>query len=47
VKYKLLVVDVDGTLDNAPAEVKAITHYTTLDVDHNGLAMAIRKFLLG
>jgi len=47
VKYKLLVVDVDGTLDYAPPEVKAIAHYTTLDVDHNGLPAAIRKFLLG
>jgi len=33
-------------MDNAPAEVKAIAHYTTLDVDHNGLAAAVRKFLL-
>jgi Cof subfamily protein (haloacid dehalogenase superfamily) len=33
-------------MDNAPAQVKAIAHCTTLDVDHNGLAAAVRKFLL-
>jgi hydroxymethylpyrimidine pyrophosphatase-like HAD family hydrolase len=34
-------------MDNAPDEVKAIADYTTLDVEHNGLAAAIEKFLLG
>lgn len=33
-------------MDNASAEVKAVAHYITLDVDHNGLAAAIEKFLL-
>ncbi len=33
-------------MDNAPDEVKAVAHHTTLDVDHNGLAAAIEKFLL-
>ena len=30
----------------APDEVKAVAHYVTLDVDHNGLAAAINRFLL-
>ena len=33
-------------MGNAPAEVKAAADYTTLDVEHGGLAEAIRKFLL-
>jgi len=33
-------------MDNAPAEVKAVADYITLDVDHNGAAAAIEKFLL-
>jgi hypothetical protein len=33
-------------MENAPAEVKAIAHYVTLDVDHGGLAAAINKLLL-
>ena len=33
-------------MDNAPAEVKAVAHFITLDVDHSGLAAAIRQFLL-
>jgi len=32
-------------MDNAPDEVKAVAHHITLDVDHNGLAAAIKKFL--
>jgi hypothetical protein len=34
-------------MGNAPDEVKAIADYTTLDVEHSGLAAAIEKFLLG
>jgi len=33
-------------MGNAPAEVKAIADYITLDVDHGGLTAAIDKFLL-
>lgn len=33
-------------MGNAPDEVKAIADHVTLDVDHNGLAVAINKFLL-
>lgn len=33
-------------MGNAPAEVKAVADYITLDVDHSGVAAAIRKFLL-
>jgi len=33
-------------MDNAPDEVKAVADYITLDVDHSGLAAAIKKFLL-
>ncbi len=33
-------------MDNAPDEVKAIADHITLDVDHNGVATAISKFLL-
>ena len=33
-------------MGNAPAEVKAVADYITLDVDHSGLAAAIKKFLL-
>jgi len=33
-------------MGNAPAEVKAAADYITLDIDHAGLAIAIRKFLL-
>jgi len=33
-------------MGDAPDEVKAVADYITLDVDHNGLAAAINKFLL-
>jgi len=33
-------------MDNAADEVKAVADYITLDVDHNGAAAAIKKFLL-
>jgi len=33
-------------MDNAIAEVKAVADYITLDVDQNGVAAAIKKFLL-
>ena len=33
-------------MGNAPDEVKAVAHHVTLDVEHNGLAAAIGKFLL-
>jgi Cof subfamily protein (haloacid dehalogenase superfamily) len=33
-------------MGNAPDEVKAAAHHTTLDVDHSGLAAAVKKFLL-
>ena len=33
-------------MQDAPDEVKAVADYVTLDVDHSGLAAAIRKFLL-
>lgn len=33
-------------MDNAPGEVKAVAHHITLDVESNGLAAAIKKFLL-
>ncbi len=33
-------------MGNAPDEVKAIAHYITLDVEHNGLAAAVKEFLL-
>ena len=33
-------------MGNAPDEVAAVADYTTLDVDHSGLAVAIGKFLL-
>ncbi len=33
-------------MGNASPEVKSAADYTTLDVDHNGLAAAIRRFLL-
>ena len=33
-------------MDNAPDELKAVADYVTLDVDHNGVAAAISKFLL-
>lgn len=32
-------------MGNAPAEVKAVADYITLDADHSGVAQAIRKFL--
>jgi hydroxymethylpyrimidine pyrophosphatase-like HAD family hydrolase len=31
---------------HAPAEVKAAADYVTLDIEHGGLAAAIKKFLL-
>ena len=33
-------------MHNASDEVKAVAHYVTADVDHNGLAAAINKFLV-
>jgi Cof subfamily protein (haloacid dehalogenase superfamily) len=33
-------------MEDAPDEVKEVTDYVTLDVDHNGLAVAVNKFLL-
>jgi len=33
-------------MGDAPDEVKAVADYITLDVDHNGLAAAIEKFLV-
>jgi hypothetical protein len=33
-------------MGDAPDEVKAVADYITLDIDHNGLAAAIEKFLL-
>ncbi len=33
-------------MDNACDELKAVADYITLDVDHNGVAAAINKFLL-
>ena len=33
-------------MGDAPDEVKAVADYITLDVDHNGLAAAIEKYLL-
>lgn len=33
-------------MDNAPSELKAVADYVTLDVEHNGVAAAINKFLL-
>jgi len=33
-------------MGNAPDEVKAVADYVTLDVEHNGLAAAIERFLL-
>jgi len=33
-------------MGNAPDEVKAVAQHITLDVDHNGLAVAIKRFLL-
>ena len=33
-------------MGNAPEELKAVADYVTLDVDHNGVAVAISKFLL-
>ena len=32
-------------MGNASDELKALADYTTLDVDHNGLAAAIKRFL--
>jgi 5-amino-6-(5-phospho-D-ribitylamino)uracil phosphatase len=33
-------------MENAPAEVKAVADYVTLDTDHSGVAKAIEKYLL-
>ncbi len=33
-------------MGNAPEELKAVADYVTLDVDHNGVAAAINKFLV-
>jgi Cof subfamily protein (haloacid dehalogenase superfamily) len=42
----LSVAGLAVAMDNAPAEVKTVAHYITLDVDRGGLATAIKKFLL-
>ena len=42
----LSAVGLAVAMGNAPDEVKAVAEYTTLDVDHNGVAAAIEKFLL-
>jgi len=42
----LSAVGLAVVMDNAPDEVKAVADYITLDVDHNGVAAAIEKFLL-
>jgi len=42
----LSVAGLTIAMGNAPDEVKAATHYVTLDVDRSGLAAAINKFLL-
>ncbi len=39
-------VGVGVAMKNAPAEVKAVADYVTLDADHSGVAKAIDKFLL-
>jgi hydroxymethylpyrimidine pyrophosphatase-like HAD family hydrolase len=33
-------------MGNAPDELKAVADYVTLDIDHNGVAAAIDRFLL-
>ena len=33
-------------MGNAPEEVRAVADYVTLDVEHSGLAVAVKKFLL-
>lgn len=33
-------------MDNAPDEVKAVADHVTLDVDHSGVAAAIKRFLV-
>jgi len=33
-------------MQNAPGELKAVAGYITLDVDHNGIAAAIKRFLV-
>ena len=33
-------------MENAPDELKAVADHITLDVDHNGVAAAVEKFLL-
>ena len=33
-------------MGDAPDEVKAVADYITLDIEHNGVAAAIEKFLL-
>ena len=42
----LSVAGLAVAMDNAPDEVKAVADYVTLDVDHNGVAAAIERFLL-
>jgi Cof subfamily protein (haloacid dehalogenase superfamily) len=39
-------VGIGVAMGNAPNEVKAAADYVTLDADHNGVAEAIKKFLL-
>ena len=33
-------------MENAPAELKAVADHITLEVEHNGVAQAIRKYIL-
>ncbi len=42
----LSIVGLAVAMDNASEELKAVADYVTLDVDHNGVAAAINKFLL-
>lgn len=42
----LSIAGLSVAMSNAPEEVKAAASYTTLDVEHNGLALAIERFLL-
>jgi Cof subfamily protein (haloacid dehalogenase superfamily) len=43
----LSVVGLGVAMGNASPDVKACSRYTTGDVDHNGVAEAIKRFLLG
>jgi len=44
--YITVLKDTVSFYHQAPAEVKAAADYITLDVDHGGIAAAIKKFLL-